>query len=156
MVRASVTGRIDFTKFDPWDIWWWKRLKWVISDLERENTREVMQLQHRHWVTIATRATLTPESFDAAKTNAAASLNRFIKAVYPWLSETLDANNTETDREKAVSTFHEVFGKPGDPQYELMIDNMLKATKKGPMTAIEKRRDRARRRALRAAETSES
>lgn len=145
MLRASTTGMIDFRKFDPWDAWWWRNLRWILNELELQQTAEISKIQHAHWVTLASHGNLTSESFDKAKTNAGTAFNRLLKATYPWLADTIGEDGTRSEREEAVRLHEETFGKPGDPGYDAMVDNMLRATKR-PMTQREKEKDRARRR----------
>lgn len=151
MVRAATSGMINFSDFDPWDMWWWKRLRWVLDELDLTHTREVCQAQHNHWITIASHSNLTDESFDKAKSNAGAAFNRLLKATYPWLADKIGEDGTKTEREEAVDSYHQQFGRPGDPQYEAMIDTLYNALKKGKLSQREKEKDRARRRAKREA-----
>lgn len=150
MVRASTSGMIDFRRFDPWDSWWWKNLRWIINELEAQQTRDICRVQHTHWITMASHGNLTDESFDKAKTNAGTAFNKLLKATFPWLADKIGEDGTRTDREEAVAAHQAMFGKPGDPHYEAMVDHAAAVLKKGPMSAREKEKDRARRRARRA------
>jgi len=154
MVRAATTGMIDFDRFDPWDMWWWKRMRWVLDELDLQQTRDVCKAQHNHWVTIASHSNLTDESFDKAKANAGSAFNRLLKATYPWLADKIGEQGTQTERQQAVDDYHRMFGKPGDPQYEAMIDTLWRATQK-KLSPREKAKDRARRRERREAQMAE-
>lgn len=146
MIRASTSGMIDFARFDPWDAWWWKKLKWTLDELDLQQHISIAKVQHAHFVTLASHGNLKPESFDAAKTNAGVAFNRLLKATYPWLADQIGEQGTQTERDEALSAYQQEFGKPGDPHYEAMIDTIGQALKKGPMSEREKARDRARRR----------
>lgn len=151
MVRAATSGMINFSDFDPWDMWWWKKLKWTLDELDMTQTREVSLAQHNHWVTMAAHGNLTDESFDKAKANAGAAFNKLLKATYPWLADKIGEDGTKTEREEAVEAYYQQFGRPGDPQYEAMVDTLTKALRKGKLSPREKEKDRARRRAKREA-----
>ena len=151
MVRAAATGMIDFRQYDPWDTWWKKKLRWVLDELDLQQTMDVCRLEHNHWITLAAKPNLTPESFELVKTNASAKLNQFLKAAYPWLADEIGASGEQTDRDAAVAAYQAEMGKPGDPHYEIMVDTLTKALARGPLTQREKERDRARRQAARAA-----
>lgn len=155
MLRASASGMIDFRKFDPWDSWWWKKLRWVIDELGLQQTADICRVQHAHWVTLASHGNLTQESFDNVKTNAGTAFNKLLKATYPWLSKQIGEDGTRTEREAAVEAYRREMGRPGDPQYEAMIDTIANVLKKGPMTQRQKEQDRARRRRLREEATGE-
>ncbi len=150
MVRAATTGMINFGQFDPWDMWWWRKMRWVLDELSLQQTREVCLAQHNHWITIASHGNLTDESFDKAKANAGAAFNRLLKATYPWLADKIGEEGTRTDRQQAIEDYHRIFGRPGEPRYEAMIDTLYRAAKRGKLTQREKEKDRARRRAKRA------
>lgn len=138
MVRAATLRMIDFSAFDPWDLWWWRRLRWVLKELEREQTREVLMTQHNHWVTLASNGNLTAESFDATKTNAQAALNRLLKATYPWLADQIGEEGLQTSRQRLIDDYRARFGSPGDPQYDAMVKK-LKQVLKHKLSPMEKR-----------------
>lgn len=148
MVRASTAGMIDLSRFDPWDMWWWKKLRWTLDELELKQNKEVYQAQHTHWVTMASHGNLTTEAFDRAKANAGMAFNRMLKATYPWLAKEIGEEGTQTEREDAVDAYQQRFGKPGEPRYEAMVDTLSKAMAK-KMTPRQKELDRKRRRAAR-------
>lgn len=151
MVRASTSGMIDFRQFDPCDTWSWKRLHWILAELETQQTIDVCRVEHNHWITLASHSRLTPESFDTLKTNACAAFNKLLKATYPWQADKIGEVGTQTERDEAVKTYQEIYGKPGEARYEAMVDTLLAELKKPPLTHWEKQRDRARRRKLREA-----
>lgn len=149
MVRASTSGMIDFSRFDLWDTWEWRRLRWTLDELELKHSREISITQHTHWITLAAKSNLTNDSFELCKRNAAGALNKLLQATYPWLSEQILADSDKTDRDDAVESYYREFGRPGEPQYEAMIDTISTALKRGKMSPRDKAKDRARRRALR-------
>ncbi len=155
MVRAATAGMIDFRRFDPWDSWWWKNLRWVLNELELTQTLDVCRVQHNHWITLAAHGNLTEESFGSAKTNAGTAFNKYLKAMYPWLADKIGEDGTRTDREEAIRAYQQEMGQPGDPHYEAMVDTLSKALKKGPLSNRDKARDRARRKAAREAAEKE-
>lgn len=146
MVRAATSGMIDFGTFDPRDKWCWKRLNWVLAELETQQTLRIAEIEHRHWVTLAASNRLTNESFDNVKTHATAAMNRVLKATYPWNADKIGEAGLQTEREDAVKTYQAVFGKPGDPRYEALIDTLLRESKQPPMTARQRAQHRERRR----------
>jgi hypothetical protein len=140
---------IDFSQFDPWDSWWWRRTQWVLDELETQQASKVAELQHSHWITMASHSGLTDESFDNAKTNAGQAFNKFLKATYPWLNDELDAEGSKTANDALLAHYREEFGNPGDPQYEAMVSSLKAVFAKGPRTQWEKDRDRKAQKELR-------
>ncbi len=145
MTRAATRGLIDFSRFDPWDLWWWKKLRWTINELEMDQTREVVTAQHNHWVTIASHSRLTNESFETAKTNATESFNRLLKLTYPWLADKIGEDAGATDRDAAIDAYHEIYGRPGEPRYEEMVTKLVAALRHKPTRREKERRRKFRR-----------
>ena len=143
MVRAATAGMIDFSLFDPWDAWWWKKLRWTIAELESSQTREVTLAQHTHWVTLASHSRLKDESFDQAQTNATTAFNKLLKLTYPWMAKQIGEDGTKTSRDAAIEEYHRIFGRPGEERYEEMIDNLSRVMVK--MTKSQKERARKMR-----------
>ena len=160
MVRASTLGLIDFARFDPLDGWWWQKLYWTIDELATSQNREAITLQHRHWSAFLGSPKLSSEGFDTAKTNTTTALNRFLKNIYPWLADQIGEAGTQGERAQAVDAFHATFGKPGDAQYEAMVQNISQFAAKGGATVREKaafrKRFAAERAAARAAAVAEA
>lgn len=140
MVRAATTGAIDFTQFDPWDLWWWKRTRWALDELETQLQAEVSKVQHTHWVTLASHGRLESTSFDTVVTNAQRAMDQYMKAMYPWLSSTIAEYESQHSTGAFVDQYHEEFGKPGEPRYEAMIAGLKEVFRKGKMTAVERDR----------------
>ncbi len=151
MVRAMTAGMIDFRQFDPWDAWAWRRLRWVLNDLELQQTQDVCRVQHQHWVTLASHSNLTTESFDNVKKNAGNAFNKYLKATYPWLADKIGEDGTRSEREEGLLSYQQKYGKPGEKHYEAMIDTLHAAFAKGPLNSLEKAADRKRRREAREA-----
>lgn len=46
MVQAAAQGIVDFDRAAPDDRWWWKRLSWILDDLEVEDRLRVLTARH--------------------------------------------------------------------------------------------------------------
>lgn len=125
MVQASVTGAIDFAQMQPRDTWWWRKLRWTLEAMTRENVIASLAAQHQHWVGIFSNAALDAESFTNAKENAQQLLRSLLQARAPWDKDAIASDiDTATD---LVSDFREMYGYPGEPRYEKMLADMLAA-----------------------------
>lgn len=128
MVQAAVTGAMDFTRMDPRDRWWWRKLRWTLHAVNRRNLIEALETQHHHWITLFSNSSLTADSFSDTKGRAYDILNRILKARYPWAGDTVTvATNTQ---EGLVKQFRELYGYPGEERYETMLTNMMDAFKR--------------------------
>jgi len=126
MAQAAVTGAMDFARMDPRDKWWWRKLRWVLELINRRNVAQMLEVQHRHWVTLFSNASLDDSSFSSTKEQAQGALNRLMHTIFPWIEE--DAVQA-SGAESIVSEFRELYGYPGDPRYEQMLADMMAAFK---------------------------
>ncbi len=128
IVRAALTGAVDFSKADPRDRWWWKRLNWILGELENRETRELRQLEHQHWMGLCSVARITEESFKSAHANAIKSLEAIQQLYRPWWKPS-EESKAQT-REGAIEAFREEYGRPGDPRYQKMLQEQAAAFEK--------------------------
>ena len=119
-----MTGAMDFTRMDPRDRWWWKKLKWVLGAVNNRNLLAGLEVQHRHWITLFSNSALDEDSFKSTKENAQEILDRILKLRYPW---TGDETAQSSANEDLVSQFREIYGYPGEPRYAAMLEDMLAA-----------------------------
>lgn len=127
MVRASVTGAINFAAADLNDRYWWRKLRWTLNSLQKEEDFQLDECQHRHWVTIFANSSLDDEGFTTSKANAQHYLTKLLSARYPEYAALMkQAAHAET-RDGALEAYRERFGYPGDPRYEKMLQDTLEA-----------------------------
>jgi hypothetical protein len=130
MVRASVTGAIDFARSDLRAKGWWRKLRWTVDALQKEDDYKLLEAQHRHWVTIFANSSLDDEGFETAKAHSQDHLNKLIVARYPEYREQLEKAAFANTREGALAAYREKFGYPGDPRYEEMLKRTTEAFRK--------------------------
>lgn len=127
MVRASATGAIDFARSDLKNKLWWRKLRWTLSALSKEDDYRLLEAQHLHWVTIFSNSDLDDDSFERSKANAQDNLNKLIALRYPQYAEQLRKQTFANTREGALAAYREKFGYPGDPRYEAMVKRTMEA-----------------------------
>lgn len=149
MVRASVSGKFDFSKFDPDDVLAWRRLAWTLDEIELDQARETSKLDALRWSSLLTVQNLSKDSFENAQTQITSSVNRYLKAAYPWLKDQIGEDGKHTAREQLQSEYYERYGKPGEEQYEQMVVDLRKELRR-KLTPMEKMRERQLRRLRRA------
>lgn len=152
MLRAATTGMMDYSRFDPWDAWWWRKLDWVLEELASVQNREAFEIQHEHWVTLASKGNLLPESFTTTQQNASTALNKWLKETYPWMADQIGDAGTQSGRDAAVAAYNAEFGKPGEERYEKMIAEVGAYLRRGRLTPRQKEQERKQRREHRARE----
>jgi len=151
MLRADVSGAFDFSRFDPWDFWAWRKLRWVLKEVGDRDDRDLMQRQAMYWATLAANPRVKEEAYETFRGNAGSALNKVLRLSYPWFAEQIGEVGAQTAREQAVADYHEMVGRPGEPRYEAMVDALTKEFARGKLTQRQKEQDRAARRARREA-----
>jgi len=146
MTRAAADRTVDFSAFDPWDPWSWKRLGFLLKEQEERARLIVATTQHQHWLALLAIQKLATEKIPEIQEHANTALNQIVGIAYPWMKKLLGEQGIATARKDAVTAYHEQFGYPGEPRYEIMMDNLRKVFAKGKLSPEEKILARAARR----------
>ena len=140
IVRAAMSGAIDYSKFDPDSVSSWLHHRWVTDEIERKQMLELQLLQHRHHAAFLSRPALTAASVEHVTASMRAAMNQAAKDMFPWLADQFGNAGLVTEREQAIEAYHELYGRPGEPGYEAMLKEMEEALQ--PATQAEKLRRR--------------
>jgi hypothetical protein len=84
MVRAAVSGVIDYTGADPKNRQWRIKHLLTLTEMARREDYELLMATHRHWLALVAHGSLTEESFGNAKTRAIDLLQNIQTALFPW------------------------------------------------------------------------
>jgi hypothetical protein len=121
MVRAAVSGAIDYSRADPTDRNWRLKQNLVLREIQRQEDLQIHTAIHQQWLAYISHGRLTPESFDSVKSQANEALDRLQELILPWVEKTepkqLLQNDTMLDAEtqKLVEQYKREFGG-GDEQ----------------------------------------
>ena len=113
MVQASVSGAIDFSKADPLDSWWWKKLHLVLDELERRAGLEARKAEQIYLLTHAVQDVNSEAASDEVKDRNNDNLNRFIELLFPW---TVGQRKTKDQREEIDDLLKAAYGYGMDSQ----------------------------------------
>lgn len=116
MVRAAVSGAIDYSQADPTDIRWRIKHRLLLLETQRQEDQRVMDYRHRHWCAYLSHGGLTEESFADVKQHAGETLTDLQNIVFPWhatekpqetkTEETEDQNSKiDPETEKLIARF---------------------------------------------------
>jgi hypothetical protein len=121
MVRAAVSGAIDYSRADPTDRNWRLKQNLVLREIQRQEDLHIHTAIHQQWLAYISHGRLTTESFDSVKSQANDALDRLQELILPWVEKTrpkqLSQNDTMLDAEtqKLVEQYKREFGG-GDEQ----------------------------------------
>jgi len=127
MVAAAASGAIDFTKMDPRDKLWWRKLQWIIRSVRTQNQLAALETQHNHWVTMFANASLDSNSFANTKQAAQSLLDAILDLRFP--EEATGRRRHTGSTQDVINEFRETYGYPGEPRYEKMLADMMAAFK---------------------------
>lgn len=99
MVRAAVSGAIDYSRSDPTDINWRLKQKLVLHEIQRREEVSFLAAVHQQWLAYVSHGGLTPESFKDVKKSATGALDDLQEAIFPWIefNRTRPKSDSEDD-----------------------------------------------------------
>ena len=87
MVRAAVSGAIDYTGADPRNRQWRIRHRLLIREVERREDYTVLLAAHQHWLALLSHGNLTEESFKNVQDTANSLMSDIKNASFPWIKD---------------------------------------------------------------------
>jgi hypothetical protein len=99
MVRAAVSGAIDYSRADPMDNRWRIKHRLSLREMQRREDQNMMENIHRHWCAYLAHGALTEESFAAVKEKAGDALVDLQDAIFPWNAKPKDEKVKEGEKE---------------------------------------------------------
>lgn len=87
MVRAAVSGAIDYSRADPQDIRWRIKHRLVLHEMQRQENQRVLAHTHKHWCAYLAHGGLTEESFTNVKQQAGEILVDLQNIIFPWAAK---------------------------------------------------------------------
>jgi len=93
MVRAAVSGAVDYSLADPTDPKWRLRHRLLLTEIQRKEEQTLADYLHRHYCAYVSHGGLTESSFLKIKDATTDSLTALQRLVFPWLVE--DENKAE-------------------------------------------------------------
>lgn len=101
MVRAAVSGVIDYTGADPKNRQWRIKHLLTLTEMARREDYELLMAAHRHWLALVAHGSLTEESFGNAKTRSIELLEKIQTAIFPWDNVKEEQKDAAKDTPKA-------------------------------------------------------
>lgn len=148
-MQAHAEKHIDFSKFDPYDTWAWRRLRLIIQHLETVHLQQTRDVDFRYYIAMAGSPHIAEESWQECIRQAAVTRKALINAYRPWLPPEPTENQT-TATQSIAERHRALFGLPGEPRYEAMVAELKAAAKRTPAerAALKLQREAAAKRAM--------
>ena len=84
MVRAAVSGAVDYSRADPTDNKWRIKHRLLLTEIQRREDQHMLEHMHRHWCAYLSHGALTEESFLNVKKEAGDTLKELQGLIFPW------------------------------------------------------------------------
>lgn len=99
MVRAAVSGAINYAGADPKNRQWRIKHRLLLNEVERREDYELLVTAQRHWLALLSHGSLTEDSFADIKKRSNELLRDIQKTVFPWIAPA-DTKPTEPSSEE--------------------------------------------------------
>lgn len=86
MVRAAVSGAINYAGADPRNRQWRIKHRLLLNEVERKEDYELLVTAQRHWLALLAHGNLTEDSFADIKKRSNELLRDIQKTVFPWIT----------------------------------------------------------------------
>jgi hypothetical protein len=110
MVRAAVSGAVDYSRADPLDNHWRIKHRLLITETQRREEQRALEYAHQHWCAYVAHGRLEENSFKTAKDTAADILHELQNLIFPW------------ERDKAPKAENAPQNSKMDPATQKLID----------------------------------
>jgi hypothetical protein len=117
MVRAAVSGAVDYSRADPTDTRWRIKHRLVLLEMQRRENQHVLEYTHRHWCAYLAHGGLTEDSFGNVKKNAGETLTDLQNNVFPWNAESKDEETSDGESNETEAQNSKI-----DPETKKMIE----------------------------------
>jgi hypothetical protein len=126
MVRAAVTGAIDFTRADPQDTWWWIKTNLVLEEVSRQDRMKWLTANHQHWCAMVAHGNLEGNGFTKAQNESHELVEKVAEVLFPW-------RDRRMGQQELVKMWIENYGDPNTPEVQAMIDEAVAAINAVPV-----------------------
>jgi hypothetical protein len=97
MVRAAVSGAINYAGADPQNRQWRLKHRILLAEVERREDYELLTIAHKHWLALLSHGNLTEESFKEVKKQANEVMGEIQKTTFPWVAVKEAGKDAEKD-----------------------------------------------------------
>lgn len=100
MVRAAVSGAINYATADPYNKQWRIKHVLVLQEVARLADEKIIQAVQRHWLAYVSHSGLESDSWSRVKDRATEALKGIQSTLFPWVSPEETAAKKDTIESK--------------------------------------------------------
>jgi hypothetical protein len=154
MIRAAAHRGIDFSQAAPDDRRWWKRLGWLLNELEGQDL--LRNLEHLQRFQLGVLPLLADNARKTVVDELASLAGLMNELLFPWESKDGKRVPGKSDTSEMRRQLVERFGDPQDPAVKEKIARALEASRKERDKTQQAGKPRPRRKRRRVPEHQES
>jgi len=96
MVRAAVSGAINYAVADPYNKMWQIKHNLILQEVARQEDEKLILALQRHWLSYVANSALERDSWTRVKNSAAEALKNLLNTTFPWreIDETAGEKDT--------------------------------------------------------------
>lgn len=139
MVRAAVSGAMDYARYDPANFNCRLKHRLVLQEIQRREEVLFLSATHQQWLAYVAHGQLTEESFHDVKKSTNAALDDLQSAIFPWRelrqpdlkNDTISGSQNDADGPQLDDETQKMIAQYKEWQSQLTsTDNGQAATKK--------------------------
>jgi len=84
MVRAAITGAVDYTRANPYSTQWRIKHAIILREMAHQLNARLLESVHAHWCSFVSHPRLEPDSWKNAKKHALEAVTALQHNLFPW------------------------------------------------------------------------
>jgi hypothetical protein len=118
MVRAAVSGAVDYSRADPTDNRWRLKHRLLLTEIQRQEAQRTLEYRHQHLCAYLGHGNLTEDSFKEMKKAAGNTLDDLEKTTFPWRTDKpaeskQQKSKIDAETQRLIDRYKQMFGDPG-------------------------------------------
>jgi hypothetical protein len=122
MVRAALSGAVDFSQASATDAGWWRRTNVLLDELASREDADLLAEAYQYHLALMGNSALTDDSFNRAKKSALETFTEIFNLAHPWETTSL-RQMRQQQLGKLTDSYRRVFGgDPSDPTFRARLE----------------------------------
>lgn len=126
MVRAAVSGAINYAVADPYNKMWQIKHSLILQEVSRREDEKLILALQRHWLSYVANSALERDSWTKVKNSSAEALKNLLNNVFPWREIEEPASEKDTIERKygdLIKQYREMIAQPAAEQNNAETEN---------------------------------
>lgn len=90
-VKSAVAGIIDYSKADWFDPMWWKRWRYLVTEMEQKTQIKLKEIIYNYYLALMSNSMLSSDDFSKMQKKAKELFNEIDNAEKPWAAKSRES-----------------------------------------------------------------